>query len=33
MHKQGCSADNKGVETHPKNSHFETASNSVLSKT
>jgi len=25
---QGCSANKKGVETHTKNSHFETASNS-----
>jgi len=30
---QGCSANKKGVGTHPKNSHFKTASNSFWSKT
>jgi len=25
---QGCSANKKGVRTHPKNGHFESASNS-----
>jgi len=27
---QGCSANKKSVRTHPKNSHFKTASNSFL---
>ena len=27
---QGCSANSKGVGTHPKDSHFKTASNYIL---
>jgi len=30
--KQGCSAKKKGVRTHPKNSHFKTASNSLAKR-
>jgi len=28
LYRQGCSANNKGVGTHPKNSQLKTASNS-----
>jgi len=30
---QGCTANKNDMETHPKNSHFKTASNSFQSKT
>jgi len=30
---QGCSANKKGVGMHPKNGHFETASNTLQNKT